>query len=63
MVYWLLVEFLPVRLIALIVLIGLGLQFGGVDVFGMVTTTFVDPVRSVENRTTFSPRASRCRLS
>ena len=44
MVYWLLVELLPVRLIALIVLIGLGLQFGGVDVFGMVTTTFVDPV-------------------
>jgi hypothetical protein len=44
MVYWLLVELLPVRLIALVVLVGLGLQFGGVDVFGILMTDVVDPI-------------------
>jgi hypothetical protein len=44
MVYWLLVELLPVRQIALIVLIGAALQLGGVDVIGMIMTELVDPI-------------------
>jgi hypothetical protein len=46
MVYWLLAELLPIRLIALIVLVGLTLQFGGVDVFGFTTTNLIDPFLS-----------------
>lgn len=42
MVYWLLVELLPIRLITLVVLVGVGLQVGGVDVVGMTVTPLLD---------------------
>lgn len=43
MVYWLLIELLPLRAIAFVVLLGVLLQFGGVDIVGLLMTELVDP--------------------
>jgi hypothetical protein len=37
MVHWLLLDLLPVRQIAFILIVGVLLQFGGIDVLGMAT--------------------------
>ncbi|WP_142861265.1 hypothetical protein [Salinigranum halophilum] len=46
MFYGLLAGLLPIRLVALVVLVAVGLQFGGVDIIGFLTVELVDPLLS-----------------